>query len=312
MNPLISIMIATYNQPIEIVKAVESSLHQDYDNLEVVVGDDSTTDDVYNALQPYFSNKKLKYFRNEANLGRVKNYRKLLFELAQGEWVVMLDGDDYYLDLSFVSKAVRYINDDPEIVLVAAGHLISDENTNLQSKEILVHEDIIFDGKDIFYKHLKLGQHSTNIYQRKLAIDIDYYRTDSMGTDAEGLFRTALHGKVVYLKDIVVIWRLHQHNNTFKGSDAIKQMHEMIFIDNVFKYALKFISKEKAISWRSYMYNAMSYHIIHLAEKSGSYFTVLRVSLWASQFWGIGGTLRYLKTYTYKILRQNKKISTSS
>lgn len=302
MNPLVSIMIATYNQPGYIVQCVESCLNQDYDNIEVVVGDDSTNDDVFDALQPLFGNKKLRYHRNEKNLGRVKNYKNLLFELAKGDWAAMMDGDDYYTDLSFFSKAVSFINEDASIVLVAAGHLVFDEINNTGVEERLVKKDTVFDGKEIFQKNIKLAQHSANIYRRDLAIKLDFYRLDSMGTDSEGLFRLCLHGKVAYLADLVVYWRIHNNNNTFKAADALKQMHEMVFIDNVYKYALDFMDKETAVQWRKKMYTAMSHHIIALAEKSGSYLTVLRVTKWASEFWGVPATLRYLKTYTYRRL----------
>jgi len=308
MNPLVSIMIATYNQPDYIVQAVSSCVNQDYENIEVVVGDDSTNDEVYNALLPFFENKKVKYFRNPKNLGRTNNYKKLLFDYAVGDWAIMLDGDDYYIDKSFLSKSMKYIIADPSIVLVAAGHLTIDENENKNTEVPLVTKDIVFDGKEVFYKQLRHGQHSANIYNRKLAIELDFYRLDSMAADAEGLFRIFLHGKIVYLKDIVVIWRLHSNNNTFRAEDAIKQMHEMIFIDNIYQYSLDFIDSKTAKMWRKSFYKSMSHHIIDMAKKSNSFFNVIRVSIWASEFWGFYDTFLFLKTYTYRtLLKQIKK-----
>ena len=306
MNPLVSIMIATYNQPGYIVQAVESCLNQDYENIEVVVGDDSTNDDVYKVLQPLFSNPKLKYFRNPSNLGRVKNYRKLLFDYAKGDSVVMLDGDDYYLDMSFISKAAGLFNKNRSLVLVSAGHLVLNEQRNSITEERLIKEDTVFPGKEIFYKHLRIGQHSTNIYKRDLALALDFYRLESMGTDSEGLFRLALHGDVAYLADIPVCWRIHDSNNTFKPEDAIKQMHEMVFIDNIYKYSLDYIDKKAAQSWRKNLYCGMSNHVMHLAERSGSRTAVLRVLRWASKFWGAKATFHYLKRFTFKVLTAKK------
>jgi glycosyltransferase involved in cell wall biosynthesis len=300
MNPLVSIMIATYNQPGYIVQAVLSCLNQDYDNLEVVVGDDSTNDDVYNELLPFFENRKLKYFRNEKNLGRVKNYKKLLFEYAIGDWAILLDGDDYYIENHFISKAMKWIKENEKVVMVAAGHLVTDETKGSESIEVLTTVDKCFDGKEIFYQKIKLGQHSTNLYNRKLAMDLDFYRLESMASDSEGLYRLCLHGDLVYLSNIVVIWRLHTQNNTFKAKEVIRQMNEMIFIDHVYQYALKFIDQASAKSWRKLFYTSMSYHITSMAENSGSYINILRVSYWASEFWGIPATFRYLKTQTRK------------
>lgn len=300
-------MIATYNQPDYIVQAVLSCLDQDYENIEVVVGDDSTNDGVYNALLPFFDNYKLKYFRNEKNLGRVKNYKKLLFEYAIGDWAIMLDGDDYYINKTFISKAVNWISKNEKVVLVAAGHLIIDELNKIETVEQLTTKDKIFDGKEIFYKKIRLGQHSTNLYNRQLAMDLDFYRLESMAADAEGLYRLCLCGNIVYLNDIVVMWRLHNQNHTFKAKDVIKQMHEMVFINIVYKSALLFIEKKSAESWRKSFYKSMSYHIINLAEKSGNYLNVLRVCFWASQFWGVLDTYRYLRSYTYRTLLKQIK-----
>ena len=295
MVPFFSIMIATYNQPEYIVKGVQSCLDQDYDNFEVVVGDDSTNDDNYNALLPFFSNPKFKYFRNKQNVGRVKNYRKLLYEYATGEWAMMLDGDDYYIDNTYLSQAAKWIIENKNIVMVMAGHLLIDENENTQTALPLVSENVIHSGKSIFTNFLKIGQHSTCVYNRKLATELDFYSLNSMGTDTHGLLRLALHGNVAYLKNIVAIWLIHANNNTFKASDAIKQMHEMKFIDGVYHYAINFIGKYEAKKWRNNMYISMTYHISNLAEKSKNKFTILRVALWASKYWKLMGTIRYLK-----------------
>jgi glycosyltransferase involved in cell wall biosynthesis len=295
VKPFFSIMIATYNQPDYIVKGLESCLNQDYDNFEVVIGDDSTNDDNYNALLPFLTNPKVKYFRNKENIGRVKNYRKLLYEYAMGDWAMMLDGDDYYIDNNYLSQAANWISENENIVLVNAGHLLIDENNNTKTSLPIVNENIIQSGTEIFTNFLKIGQHSTCIYDRMLAMKLNFYNLNSMGTDTDGLMRLSLHGNVVYLKNIVVIWLIHTQNNTFKASEAIKQMHEMKFIDSIYNYAINFIGKAEAKKWKYKMYNAMSYHILSLAENSNSKFTLFRATLWASKFWKIMDTLKYMK-----------------
>jgi glycosyltransferase involved in cell wall biosynthesis len=300
MNPFFSIMIATYNQPEYIVKGVQSCLNQDYDNFEVVVGDDSTNDDVYNALLPFQSNPKLKYFRNKENIGRVKNYRKLLYEYAIGDWAMMLDGDDYYIDNNYLKEAANWINNNKNIVMISAGHLLIDENNKTETPLPLVKENIIYSGKKLFLDFISIGQHSTCIYDRNLAIKLNFYSLNSMGTDADGLFRLCLHGNVAFLKNIVVIWRIHQDNNTFKASDAIKQMHEMKFIDSISNYAIDFVGNKEAKIWNHKMYTSMSYHISSLAEKSHNKFTIFRVACWASKYWKLLPTLRYLKRTIFK------------
>jgi glycosyltransferase involved in cell wall biosynthesis len=302
MKPLVSIMIATYNQSEFILMCLESCLKQDYDNLEIIVGDDSINDSTFNIIKPFLSIQKVKYHRNVINLGRVKNYRNLLFNHSKGDWVLMLDGDDYYSDSSYISKAVSFIQNDNSIVLVAAGHFVYDVQNDKCLVHKLVEEDTKFDGKEIFYKNLKLGQHSTNLYKKDLAINLDFYRLESVASDSESLFRLCLHGKVVYFSNIVVCWRIHNNNITFKTENVLKQMNEMVFIDWVYKYSLKYIDFTYAKIWRIKMYKSMSYHIINLAERSGNLLYLIRVLFWCSKFWKLSEIFQYFKNRTLNLL----------
>src|ERR1700750_911157 len=120
-HPKVSIMIPTYNQGKYIVRAIESALSQDYSNLEGVISDDNSTDDTNEIVENYLLYKKhfrIKYFRNKENIGILQNYRKLLYEIASGDWAINLDGDDFFADSSFISEAVKLISESKGVVLV--------------------------------------------------------------------------------------------------------------------------------------------------------------------------------------------------
>src|SRR6476660_1491131 len=127
-QPLVSIMIPTYNQAHWLGKAVESALAQDYQNIEIVIADDRSTDETNVLLNKYHDNSKVRIVINEKNLGRVANYKHTLEHHVRGEWVVNLDGDDYYTDNTFVSSAIKQICGEPDIVFLQAGHTIADAN----------------------------------------------------------------------------------------------------------------------------------------------------------------------------------------
>ncbi|HBN06436.1 MAG TPA: glycosyl transferase, partial [Bacteroidales bacterium] len=64
--PLVSILIPAYNQTKYLKEAIESAINQTYLNIEIIIGDDSTNDDVHEFLIPYLDNyKNLTYFKNE-------------------------------------------------------------------------------------------------------------------------------------------------------------------------------------------------------------------------------------------------------
>jgi len=115
--PLVSIAIPTFNQEEYILQAVKSALSQTYPRLEVIVSDDHSTDHTREVLKTLKADARLKYFINEPGLGRVKNYRRSLYEYASGDWFINVDGDDFFTDVEFVEDAMGEMVACEEIVL---------------------------------------------------------------------------------------------------------------------------------------------------------------------------------------------------
>src|ERR1700750_513142 len=109
-DPKVTIMIPAYNQANFLPMAIESALAQYYENVEIVVSDDCSTDNTGDLIKKYINDKRVRYFRNEFNCGRVANYKQTLENRTTGKWVVNLDADDYFTDPSFISKAITYIH----------------------------------------------------------------------------------------------------------------------------------------------------------------------------------------------------------
>jgi hypothetical protein len=92
-QPTFSIVIATYNAAATIAGSIESALAQTLPALEVIVGDDGSTDQTSAALEPYL--KRIRYFRQEHR--GVAATMNAALELAQGEFFAVLGADDAYL-----------------------------------------------------------------------------------------------------------------------------------------------------------------------------------------------------------------------
>ncbi len=110
----VSIVIPTYRRTVECLSnAVESVLNQTYQNIEIIVVDDSTTEyEGIKLTEKYFSqlnNQKIVYLQNEKNLGGSLS-RNRGIDAATGEYITFLDDDDEYLpekiekQLSFMLK----------------------------------------------------------------------------------------------------------------------------------------------------------------------------------------------------------------
>lgn len=236
----VSILIPTYCQPKMVLRAVRSALIQDYTPLEVIVCDDSRDDETRKAILPLLSqDARLQYIKNESRLGRVGNYRNALYSHASGEWVLMLDGDDYLMDASFISDAVSAIAKHEGIVFVQGGGEIRRETVDGSTELISVRipkvstSSFVFGHKgsgassleDDKISYLVSGSdyvkmfpvkryflHLTTLFHRSTAMQIDFYRKDLLSSDLESFMRLALHGKVFIIGRAVGVWLQHQEN----------------------------------------------------------------------------------------------------
>ena len=208
--PKVTIMIPTFGQQNVILDAVNSALAQDYPNLEVIVADDASPDRTGDVIAT-LSDDRLCYHRNDTNLGRVGNYRNTLYRLAQGDWVVNLDGDDYFTDSGFVSAAVARTLKDPEVVIVAARRQSDSSEVRLDH----IPGDVTLRGLQVL-KNIRDPayhfSHMATLYNRRAAISIDFYRHNVISSDWESLYRLATTGKVSFLDRVVGVWRQTSRN----------------------------------------------------------------------------------------------------
>lgn len=96
MNDLVSIITPSYNTAKYIGDTIKSVLAQTYENWEMLIVDDCSTDDTDEVVKPYLSDRRIKYFKNEKNSGAAVSRNKALRE-ANGRWIAFLDSDDLWL-----------------------------------------------------------------------------------------------------------------------------------------------------------------------------------------------------------------------
>lgn len=94
IKPKVSIIIPAYNTSRYIKRAIESALAQVEQNIEVIVVDDASTDNTVEVVNS-FSDPRIKLLVNESNQGPSYSRNRALKE-AKGEWVALLDSDDWY------------------------------------------------------------------------------------------------------------------------------------------------------------------------------------------------------------------------
>lgn len=220
--PSVCIMIPTYNQANYISLAIKSALEQNYPNLMVIVSDDCSTDNTSDIVQEYLSDKRLKYFRNQENIGRVANYRRCLYDLADADWVVNLDGDDYYTNTAFIATAIESIikKGNENILFYQALHI---KASNLESCKPVIwifdKDEIVYSAKQFFldWRAGRYFSHLGLLYNRKKAMESGFYEKDIISADIVSTYKMCINNcnnKVILAKFIAGIWVQHGQNTS--------------------------------------------------------------------------------------------------
>ncbi|WP_281700331.1 glycosyltransferase [Cetobacterium somerae] len=127
----ISVVVLTYNHEKYLVECIESILNQELDcEYEVLIGNDKSPDNTKKVLEKYKTNEKIKIFNREENLGATKNLVDLL-QKSQGEYIALLEGDDYWIDNKKLSKQINILEENKEYILCMTQSLTVDENSKI-------------------------------------------------------------------------------------------------------------------------------------------------------------------------------------
>jgi glycosyltransferase involved in cell wall biosynthesis len=126
-QPLVSIVVPSFNQASFLEATVDSLLSQDYPLLEAIVVDGGSTDGSLEILRRY--GPRLSRWISEPDAGQADAINKGL-RMATGEIVAWLNSDDLYLP-GAVSAAVRALETHPEAVMVYADGVLIDEEASL-------------------------------------------------------------------------------------------------------------------------------------------------------------------------------------
>lgn len=92
-KPGFSILMANYNNAEYIAEAIQSVLEQTFQDWELVIVDDCSTDDSIKVIEPYLKDERVRLLQNKVNRGYISTLKRLVYE-ARAELLAILDSDD--------------------------------------------------------------------------------------------------------------------------------------------------------------------------------------------------------------------------
>lgn len=126
MNELVSVIMPSYNTAKFIDKSISSVLNQTYQNFEIIIVDDCSTDNTDEVVAS-IKDERIKYIKNEKNSGAAVSRNKALKE-AKGRWIAFLDSDDLW-EAEKLEKQINFMKENGYHFSYTAYEEI-DENSN--------------------------------------------------------------------------------------------------------------------------------------------------------------------------------------
>ena len=228
--PTLSVCIPVYNGDRYLAESLRSVFAQEFQDFEVVVADDCSTDDSA-ALAARCTDPRLRVCRNEVRLGLVGNWNRCL-ELARGRYLALFHQDDL-MQPQNLRRKVEWLDRHPDLGMVYSDVKVVEADLAVQREQWYnptePNEDTIFDGPEFFAK-LITGENlvccPSVIFRRECFAQLGGFDPRLPYTaDWEMWLRIALHFGVGYLSEQLVHYRVHSGNEThrFKGLRELEQ-----------------------------------------------------------------------------------------
>ena len=215
LKPLVTICCITYNHENFIREAIDSFLMQKTNfPIEIIIHDDASTDNTANIIKEYQAKhpnliKPIFQTQNQYSL-RGFGFFSDMFEKAEGKYIAICEGDDYWTDPLKLQKQVDFLESDPNIVIV--GHRVKYlNNKNQNSQEYISAEEKEVGNVIDILKRNYLPTASV-ILRRSAMPDLSWLIEiiqDLKQGDWPLFVFTAQNGKILFLNEVLAVYRVH-------------------------------------------------------------------------------------------------------
>lgn len=215
MNPLVSICTPTYNRARTLVQTIQAILNQSFSDWELIICDDASIDDT-KEMVANFQDRRIRYYRNQANLGLYANWNRAI-SIANGKYIAIYHDHDVYFP-TIVEKSVSLLDKYPTASFVHSAFLQIDDANNVVAVDIRPFDELI-PGHSM--KRILANGWSSPIMAGTAMVRRDAYERvglydDSkygIGCDLDMWFRLCSIGDVAYINQPQAMIRVRSKGN---------------------------------------------------------------------------------------------------
>jgi len=231
MNPLVSVVMPVYNAQEFLAEAIESILEQTYENFELIIVNDGSTDKSEMIINSYKNSRIILVSRENKGVSASRNEA---MALAKGKYIAMQDADDLS-DKNRLHKQVNFLEDNPEIGLLGSNYHVIESD----SKNICMTTDVFTRPKDLKIAEVfsnQFGQ-GTVMMRASHVKDKSYDEALALSEDYDLWTRLSRITKIANLPEPLYKWRNHKKSASAQSIDEARKYAYRIR-DREFSYYL--------------------------------------------------------------------------
>lgn len=248
---MVSVLIPAYNAEKTIDRCMDSILSQTYQNIEVIIVNDGSTDNTLSILSDYAEKDKRIIIYNQPNKG-VSAARNICLKNANGEYILYVDADDW-IESNMIQRMVELIND-ADIVFCESDHAETSEQVEYIENIKIEHWDQRQQMLE-FMKHKRMtGMLWNKLIRRNLTEGVQFNEKTGYGEDAEFLWEILKKSKMlIFSNEKLYHHVLDQNSISYQLFNATKYsailMWEKVNEEvKVLDLELKKLAKERLVS----------------------------------------------------------------
>ena len=227
----VTILLPAYNAALYLRDSLDSIMRQAFKDFDVLLIDDGSMDDTSKIAIEYSNiDRRIKYYKNEKNIGLIKTLNKGL-SLAKGEYIVRMDADDIMFD-DRLYKQVKYMDSNPECFVCGGqmeyiGGLTGMAPILPQKYEDLLYLSLI---NCPLYHPTTIIRNSA-IKQFGLKYNDSYKHAEDYKFWSDIIFTHP--NSIANIKDVVLFYRISNNQITAKYSDEQDLISKIVRRENV-------------------------------------------------------------------------------
>lgn len=212
MQPLVSVIMPAYNAEKFIAEAIESVLKQTYNNWELIIIDDCSTDDTLKIIQSY-TDERIKVFCNAENKGVAETTNKAI-SICDGKYIALLDDDDI-AENSRLSLQVDFLEQHPDIDILGGRITLVNDTGDIISYEYQPRNNPKYIKAVLLFSNLDFANSTAMIRKEFIQKNYLQYQNGCYGMqDYRFYIESSKIGNISSIDRFLLRHRLHDDNET--------------------------------------------------------------------------------------------------